>query len=245
MYFKDNLVQTATRGGGNYNAATKHIRENPYIKELFKQNPSLILDGELYKHSPEWSLQRISGTARQQEWQEECGELEYWIYDYIDSIPFKERLESLNQLRSLFPENSPIKVCEHVSVSSYIEAKKLHDLWVSDGFEGLCARNPEKEYGINKRSALYLIKLKDRQDDEGEVVDVKEGLRPEDMCFILRARNGATFAAKPMGTAEQRIYYLEHKDEYIGKQATYTYFSLSEDGIPTQPVLKHFRPNGE
>lgn len=245
MYFKDNLVQTATRGGGNYNAATKHIRENPYIKELFKQNPSLILDGELYKHAPEWSLQRISGTARQQEWQTECGELEYWIYDYIDNIPFKERLESLNQLRDLFPENSPIKICEHVSVSSYIEVKKLHDLWVSEGFEGLCARNPEKEYGINKRSALYLIKLKDRQDDEGEVIDVKEGLRPEDMCFILRAKNGATFAAKPMGTAEQRVYYLEHKDEYIGKQATYTYFSLSEDGIPTQPVLKHFRPIGE
>lgn len=245
MYYKDNLIQTATRGGGNYNASTKHIRENPYIKELFKQNPSLILDGELYKHAPDWPLQRISGTARQQEWQEECKELEYWIYDYVDTAPFKERVLVLNELKTLFPEDSPIKICDHVPVSSYIDAKKLHDAWVSEGFEGLCARNPEKEYGVNKRSALYLIKLKDRQDDEGEVIDVREGLRPEDMCFVIRAKNGAVFAAKPMGTAEERVHYLEHKENYIGKQATYTYFSLSEDGIPTQPVLKHFRPDGE
>ena len=65
------------------------------------------------------------------------------------------------------------------------------------------------------------------------------------MCFILQAKNGGTFAAKPLGTAEERIYYLEHQEEYINKQATYTYFSLSEGGVPTQPVLKHFRPEDE
>jgi hypothetical protein len=245
MYFKDNLIQTASRGGGNYNAATKHIRENPILIELFRQNPDLILDGELYKHGSEWPLQRISGLARQQEWKSECGELEYWIYDFIDNQPFKERAEILAELKSVFPEDSPIKICDHILVSSYMEAKQLHDQWVKEGFEGLCARNPEKEYGVNKRSALYLIKLKDRQDDEGIVIDVREGLRPEDMCFVLRAKNGAEFAAKPMGTAEERIKYLENKEQYIGKQATYTYFNLSSDGTPTQPVFKHFRPEDE
>lgn len=245
LYFKDNIVQTASRGGSNYNVATKHIRENPIIKELFKQNPSLILDGELYKHGPEWPLQKISGLARLQEWKEECSELEYWVYDFIDTKPFKERLQILNELKTLFSESDPVKICDHALVSSYSEAKQLHDLWVSEGFEGLCARNPEKEYGINKRSALYLIKLKDRQDAEGTVIGVKEGLRPEDMCFIIQAKNGVTFAAKPLGTAEERIYYLEHQEEYINKQATYTYFSLSEGGVPTQPVLKHFRPEDE
>lgn len=245
LYYKDNLVQTASRGGSNYNAATKHIREHPMIQALFKQNPSLILDGELYKHGSDWPLQRISGLARQQEWKEECGELEYWIYDFIDSQPFKDRLQVLNELSTFFTGDSPIKICEHVLVSNYSEAKQLHDIWVSEGFEGLCARNPEKEYGVNKRSALYLIKLKDRKDDEGTVIGVKEGLRPEDMCFILQAKNGVTFAAKPLGTAEERIYYLEHQEEYINKQATYTYFSLSEGGVPTQPVLKHFRPEDE
>jgi ATP-dependent DNA ligase len=245
MYFKNNMVQTSSRGGGSYNPATKHIRENPIIQALFKQNPDLILDGELYKHGADWPLQRISGLARQQEWKEECGELEYWIYDYVSDQPFSERLKVLNEIRGLFPEDSQIKIVEHVPVTGYLAAKELHDKWVAEGFEGLCARTPDKEYGINKRSALYLIKLKNRQDDEAEVIGVREGLRPEDMCFVLRTPKGIEFAAKPMGTAEDRINYLNNKDQYIGKQATYTYFAISNDGVPTQPVLKHFRPDDE
>ena len=246
MYFKDNLVQVASRGGGNYNAATKHLREDPIIQALFKQNPDLILDGELYKHGADWPLQRISGLARQSEWKEECGELEYWIYDYIDTKQsFSERHKVLKEMKTLFPEDSKIKIVEHVSLSTYLDVKKQHDDWVEQGFEGLCARNPEKEYGVNKRSSLYLIKLKQRQDDEAEVVGVREGLRPEDMCFVLKTKTGIEFAAKPMGTAEDRINYLNNKEKYIGLQATYTYFSLSQDGVPTQPVLKHFRPDDE
>jgi hypothetical protein len=246
MYFKDNMVQTASRGGGNYNAATKHLREDPIIQALFKQNPDLILDGELYKHGADWPLQRISGLARQSEWKEECGELEYWIYDYIDiKQPFSERHKVLKEMKTLFPEDAKIKIVDHVSLSTYLDVKKQHDDWVEQGFEGLCARNPEKEYGVNKRSSLYLIKLKQRQDDEAEVVGVREGLRPEDMCFVLKTKTGIEFAAKPMGTAEDRINYLNNKEKYIGLQATYTYFSLSQDGVPTQPVLKHFRPDDE
>lgn len=246
MYFKDNLVQTASRGGGSYNAATKHLREDPIIQALFKQNPDLILDGELYKHGADWPLQRISGLARQSEWKEECGELEYWIYDYIDTKqPFSERHKVLKEMQTLFPEDSKIKIVEHVSLSNYTDVKNQHDEWVKQGFEGLCARNPEKEYGVNKRSSLYLIKLKMYSDDEFLITGVKEGLRPEDMCFTLETKDGKPFAAKPMGTAEQRIYYLEHKDEFIGKKATCKYFTYSSDNVPTQPILVHIRPNDE
>jgi DNA ligase-1 len=245
LYCKNGIIQTASRGGGNYNAAAKHIRENPIIKELFKQNPDLILDGELYKHGSEWPLQRISGLARLKEWTEECGELEYWVYDYISDQPFKERLEVLNELRTLFSDDSPIKICEHVLVSSYIEAKQLHDQWVEEGFEGLCARNPEREYGINKRSALYLVKLKMFTDDEFLITGVKEGLREEDMCFTLQTKNGKEFSAKPIGTAEQRRYYLTHPEEYIGKMGTCKFFYYSKDGIPQLPVFKAVRDIGE
>jgi DNA ligase-1 len=245
MYYRDGLVQTASRGGHNYNAATKHIRENPIIKELFKQNPALILDGELYKHGSDWPLQRISGLTRLKEWTEECGELEYWIYDYVSSQPFKERLEILNEMRTLFPENSHIKICEHVLVSNYTDAKTLHDKWVEEGFEGLCARNPEKEYGVNKRSALYLIKMKNFTDAEFLITGVKEGLREEDMCFVLQTADGKEFSAKPIGTAEQRRYYLTHPEEFVGKMGTCKYFYYSKDGIPQLPVFKCVREPGE
>lgn len=245
IYYKNNLVQTASRGGSDYNAATKHIRENPILQALFKQNPDLILDGELYKHGSDWPLQRISGLTRLKEWTEECGQLEYWVYDYISEQPFKERLEVLNELRTLFPEDSPIKICEHVSVSNYTDAKALHDKWVAEGFEGLCARNPEREYGVNKRSSLYLIKLKNFTDSEFLITGVKEGLREEDMCFVLQTADGKEFSAKPVGTAEQRKYYLTHPDEFIGKMGTCKYFYYSQDGVPQLPVFKCVREEGE
>ena len=56
-----------------YDPATKHLREDPELLKIFAQKPDLILDGELYHHSTDWPLQRISGLARLKEWTEECG----------------------------------------------------------------------------------------------------------------------------------------------------------------------------
>ena len=238
------MIQTASRGGGNYNVATTHIREDDTLRQIFVQSPDLILDGEIYHHGTDWPLQRISGLARLQQWSDECNNLEYWIYDYISNEPFKERLDYLESLKDKFT-NSPIKILEQIPLSGYLNIKKEHDKYVQEGFEGLCARNPNREYGINKRSALYLIKLKERKDAEATIIDIKEGLREEDMCFILKMPSGLTFAAKPIGEASTRIDYLKNKDNYIGKQMTYTYFTLSKDGIPTQPVAKHIRPDDE
>jgi ATP-dependent DNA ligase len=246
LYYKDGVIQTASRGGGNYNVATKHIREDKTLIEIFRQSPDLILDGELYRHGSDWPLQRISGLARLQEWKDDCAELEYWVYDYIDTTtPFKDRWKVLSALKTLIPQTSPIKILDQKIMSGYMSIKKEHDRYVQEGFEGLCARNPDKEYGVNKRSALYLIKLKERQDDEFEVIGVREGMRPEDMCFTLKTKEGKEFAAKPVGDVQSRLYFIEHKNEFIGKFATCTYFAISSDGIPTQPVLKSFRPDDE
>lgn len=246
MYYKDGMIQTASRGGGNYNVATKHIREDATLLEIFRQSPDLILDGELYHHGADWPLQRISGLSRLQEWKDECKGLQYWVYDYVDTNkPFKDRWQVLDALKNILPEDSPVKILEQKLMSGYLNVKKEHDKYVQEGFEGLCARNPEREYGVNKRSAIYLIKLKERKDAEAKIIDVKEGLRPEDMCFVLKTPEGITFAAKPIGDIATRLKYLQNKDKYIGKQMTYTYFSLSSDGVPTQPVAKHVRPEDE
>ncbi len=240
------MIQTASRGGGNYNVATTHIREDDTLRQIFVQSPDLILDGEIYHHGTDWPLQRISGLARQQEWKDECKNLEYWVYDYVDTNKsFNERWKVLEALKQLLPDECPVKILDQKLMTGYLNIKKEHDKYVQEGFEGLCARNPNREYGINKRSALYLIKLKERKDAEATIIDIKEGLREEDMCFILKMPSGLTFAAKPIGEASTRIDYLKNKDNYIGKQMTYTYFTLSKDGIPTQPVAKHIRPDDE
>ena len=246
MYYKDGMILTASRGGKDYNVATKHLREDPVLLEIFRQSPDLILDGELYKHDVNWPLQRISGVARLKEWSDECENLEYWVYDYVDtSTPFKDRYEILMGMKELFSEDSKIKIVDHVKLRGYLTIKKEHDKYVKEGFEGLCARTADKEYGVNKRSALYLLKMKERKDGEFEIVGVKEGLRPEDMCFTLKTADGKEFQAKPIGPAESKIEYLNNRGDFIGKMATCTFFYYSEDGVPLQPVFQHVRPSDE
>lgn len=239
MYFKDGKIHTRSRGGKDYDIATEHLRKNPELISIFTETPSLILDGELYKHG--WPLQKISGLCRLQERTSECDDIEYWIYDYISDKPFTDRYKFLMNLKSKFNENSKIKILDHYKLSGYLSIKKLHDKFVQEGFEGLCARHPDKEYGIGKRSGNYLIKLKDYQDAEFEIVGVREGMRPEDMCFVLKTSAGKEFAAKPACDTQTRIYYLNNKEKYIGKMATCKFFYYSNDQVPLQPVFKSIR----
>lgn len=244
MYYKDGEIKTASRGGGTYNVATTHLRTEPKLIEFFESNPDIILDGELYKHDSQYPLQRISGLARLQEWDPECEALEYWIYDYISDKPFKKRWEFLQELTDTF-KDTKIKIVSHKLLKGYVTIKREHDRVVKEGFEGICLRNPDKEYGVNKRSGVYLLKMKQYQDAEFEIIDVRKGLRPEDMCFVLKTKDGIEFAAKPMGTAETRENYLNNKDEFIGKMATCKYFELSTGGVPMQPIMVRLRPDDE
>lgn len=246
LYYKDGEVHSASRGGGTYDIGIQHIRTNPSVLKIFQENPDIILDGEIYRHGIDWPLQRISGLARLQERKTDCDLLEYWVYDFVDkNKPFKERWEKLEQIKGLIANDAPIKILDQVVLEGYARIKAEHDKYVKEGFEGLCARNPESGYGINTRSANFLVKMKERKDDEATIIDVKEGLRPEDMSFILKTKTGIEFAAKPMGNIDTRIEYLTNKEKYIGKQMTYTYFELSSDGVPCQPVAVHIRPNDE
>ena len=243
FYCKDGIIFTASRGGKDYNCSTQHLRNDPMLQALFKAYPDMILDGELYKHG--WSLQKISGLCRLQTPTDECEQLEYWIYDYISEEPFEQRYETLNTMSELFAENSKIKIVEHIKTAGWLKVKRLQDQFVREGFEGLCARVPDKPYGVGKRSANYLIKLKDYQDAEFKIIGIKEGLRPEDMCFVMETDLGKQFTAKPACDAQTRIYYLNNPELYIGKYGTCKFFYYSEDKIPLQPVFKNVREEDE
>jgi len=241
---ENDCVITVSRGGGDYDASTTHLRLNDEMVLYLRNNPDIILDGELYKHG--WPLQRISGTARLKEWEERCGNLEYWIYDIADvNEHFTVRLDSLVNLELYFEDTPKINVLEHKLVEGWVNNKKLHDKWVSEGYEGLVSRASNKCYKAASRTTDW-IKLKIYEDAEFKIIGVSEGLRAEDMCFILETESGKEFKAKPMGTREEREEYFENSDAYIGKMGTVAYFELSEDGIPSgNTVFKSVREDGE
>lgn len=237
-------IASVSRGGGDYDPSTIDIRTDPQLVEFFKKYPDVILDGELYIHG--WSLQKISGTARLKTYEKSrCSHLQYWIYDIVDpKKSFNERLDLLSDMFLEFEGNDKVKIVEHEHVEGWTKVKRLHDKYVSEGFEGLVLRKPDKKYAPGKRNSDW-IKVKEYKDGEFEITGISEGLRDEDMCFTLKAHNGSIFKAKPIGDRELKDEYLENWPLLVGKMATVKYFDMSKDGIPMQPVFKSVRDKDE
>lgn len=250
MFVKDGEIHTSSRGGKNYDNSTYHITCNPKLKKFMLDNPTLILDGELYVHG--YSLQTLSGLARLKKETDKCDELQYYIYDVVDTNKtFEERLEILDHIKDElqldFDPNKTfedgdlqIQMVPHVKVEGWVQIKKIHDSYVKEGFEGAVIRRPDKKYGVNKRTN-DMVKVKEYRDGEFKIIGFSEGLRPEDMVFVCITEDGKEFEAKPIGPRELKHEYLERMSEIVGKMATVKYFSFSDGGTPTQPVLKCIR----
>lgn len=255
MYWDGENIQTASRGGEHYNAATSHLREHPALREIFQCNPTLILDGELYKHGK--SLQQISGAARMEKNAYDCDWLEYWVYDciHLDELDKKaaDRLAWLESLANTYNIGfNPYKRWEEgelqlqfvpqVEVSGWDNMKKLHDEYVSEGFEGLVIRDPSKPYKPNGRTN-DMIKIKQYIDETFKVIGYELGLRgSEDMCFICEMEDGRTFKAMPLGDRSVKAEYIDNFEEkYNGHLGDCKYFELSDEGKPCQPKFLAFR----
>lgn len=250
FYWKDGEIRTASRGGGDYDASTSFMRHNPKLIQFFEEHPDIVLDGELYKHGK--SLQQISGAARLEKDTAGMDWLEYYIYDVMDSAKtFEERLDILHDITDELnlgfnPEREwddgelKFQIVPQETVVGWANIQKLHDKYVGEGFEGIVIRDPSKVYNFGGRTNA-MIKVKMYKDAEFEIVGYSEGLRPEDMVFVCKTKEGKEFEAKPMGPRELKWEYLDRMDEIIGKMATVKYFYLSDEGCPLQPVLKCIR----
>lgn len=254
IYYKNGKVCTSSRGSINYDLAIHHIIHHPKLIKYFKENPEVILDGEIYKHG--WTLNKISGLCRTQVTAFDGEPLEFYLYDIVRTdLPFEERLELINEIEEVLElkpfdpyrewdkNDLKIQIVPQEFVTGWLHIKAMHDRYVSEGWEGLVIRNIKDVYGPGKRSNA-MLKIKIYQSAEYEIVGLSEGLREEDMCFVMKTPNGQEFKAKPMGDREQKQWYREHLDELIGKMGTLKYFEMSgKEGseIPQQPIFESVR----
>ena len=256
FYYKDGEILTASRGGEDYNASTTHLREDPRLLAFFEANPTVILDGELFKRGK--TLQQISGAARMEKNAYDCDWLEYWIYDcYVADRPDLKAIERyvilLNQLSENFDiplyesteddeKEWAIKILVHKSVEGWPSIMLEHDKYVSEDFEGACITDPEKPYKPGSRGN-QLIKIKKYKSEDFKVVGYKLGLRgSEDMTFTCELEDGRTFEAMPCGDRATKAEYVENFEEkYKGHKVECTFFNYSDDDIPTQPKARVFR----
>ena len=251
MYWDGKQVHTASRGGENYDPATLHLRENEQLIEFFEDHPSIILDGELYRHGK--TLQQISGAARMEKNAYDCDWLEFWVYDCYDKanpdMIANDRIKFLFEVLDVYlnpTENTkPIDLIRVVA-QTYVHGEQMiwdfHDEYVAEGFEGCVIRNPDKPYKPNGRTN-DMIKFKNYKSEDFKVIGYELGLRgSEDMTFICELDDGRTFKAMPVGDRTVKEEYVQNfESKYKGHMLECTYFNLSDDGIPTQPKGRIFR----
>lgn len=256
FYWNGKEIHTASRGGEHYDYATVHLRENPNLIAFFKANPTVILDGELFKRFK--TLQQISGAARMEKNAYECDWLEYWVYDCYDTAnPDRLAIDRWKFLVGNFAQannipiysvvsddnfESPIKLLFHEYVSGWDNMNKLHDQWVAEGFEGAVITDPNKPYKPGSR-CNNLIKIKHYQSEDFKVIGYKLGLRgSEDMTFTCELEDGRTFEAMPVGDRATKAEYVKNFDsKYKNKLGECTFFSWSDAGLPLQPRFRIFR----
>ena len=241
LFLRDGEVHTSSRGGGDYDIPATYIRQDPYIVQLLTENEGLILDGELYRHG--WNLQKISGLARKETLEEDHKQLCYHCYDIVDeSSTFKQRVERLNKFKQNCPENSKLIIIEQRLISGLDSIMEMHNEAVANGYEGLVIKDPDKEYKCGARDNRAL-KVKEFVDDEFKILGLVEGLRDEDMCFLMEMPDGTQFKAKPIGDRALKQYYRENINDIVGKMGTVKYFGMTntEHPVPNLPSFRAIR----
>ena len=244
LFMKDGEIKTSSRGGQDYDIATTYIKQDPFLLEVFNRYPNIILDGEIYRHG--WNLSTISGLCRLESVDERHKELCFHCYDIVDEeSTFNKRfaiLQNLYQLRKINYPESKLVIVEHTIVRSNQEIMAAHNKFVAEGYEGAVIRDPNEVYKCGGRDRR-MQKIKIFSDAEFKILGLVEGLRDEDMCFLMETSDGNQFKAKPIGTREDKQWYRDHIKELIGKMGTVKYFGMTntEHPVPNLPVFKSVR----
>jgi hypothetical protein len=91
-------LKTRSRGATNYDVAIQHILSHPKLIDYFKKHQNLILDGEIFKFG--YTLNKISGLCRKQEVDSDMQNLEFYLYDIVDTTKnFCDRLSCIKELK--------------------------------------------------------------------------------------------------------------------------------------------------
>lgn len=230
---EEGVVVLQSRGGDPY--TVHHIQE-----ELQGMVPAgIVLDGEIYKHGV--SLQKINSWVKRP--QEDSAKLNYVLYDHVArENPEVDWMTREMHLKSFFVRNPqrksviPVTSCQVFDEASVQHA---HNDYVSQGYEGAIVRSASGIYRFGYRSS-DLLKLKNFEDDEFEIVDCDQGKGKFLYVPIFKCvtADGKTFDVVPKGTAEERKAMLEDglQGKHNGKMLTVRYFNYTPDGIPFQVV---------
>ena len=223
----------------------RHIEKE--LEPLFKENPGLVIDGELYNHNLKNDFGKIQSLLTKKDVGlfdqiEAETTIQYHVYDFVSDEPFTSRfISGMKKLSDL----KYVKIVKTTRVWDLDSIYKKNALFLEMGYEGTMVRLSVKGYEQNKR-ASQLIKLKKFEDSEFVIKSVNEGkgqwsgFAKSLTCYT---RDGSsTFDAGCSGNQALLKNILENADDYIGGKTTVQYFGVFPSGKPRFPVaVKYFK----
>jgi ATP-dependent DNA ligase len=224
-----------------------HIEEN--LKNLFLQNPTLCLDGELYNYDLRQQLNELMKLVRRtvnitsEDLIQSEQMVRYYIYDGYGfasatnpyHILWHDNSYSIRKslIDNIIHNNSKyLREVQDYSFSSIDELMEIYNGQIEDGQEGLILRRWDAQYE-NKRSK-NLLKMKPEDSSEGVIQDIKEGTGNwSGMGKVITLRwNDKIFDASFKGTMGECTQFLKDKEQWIAKEVTFLYNGLTGLGTP-------------
>lgn len=254
---KEMIVLSSRQGKQFPVCLVKHIKDDLLV--FFRENPEIVLDGEFYIHNPSEEfvdkfkelkgkedkkvaiiniVAGIVAVGRKSPVELEIErELKYHVFDVIDDDDMVKRNTMLDYIFSMYKFDHVIKVERRIA-KNWDETKKIFAEFIKDNYEGIIIRKFDSKYLQGHRSN-EVFKYKEFFDMEVEIQDCIEGTGNDQgkaiwICIIPDSNK--TFNCRSSVSDDQRKYYFEHKDEFIGKMLTVRYQELTDSGIPRFPV---------
>ena len=227
---------TLTSRNGKPHVGLQHIRDE--LLTLMRDGEAW--DGELYRHGT--PFQTIISLVKKD--QPDSKLVQYHVYDVVDDT--KSFVSRYSRALSWTPDDydngyqnvesiNPVVVVGACLARSHEDVETRHEQFVERGYEGVMLRHGDCSYKQGSRSH-ELLKVKAFCDGEFEIVDVVPGIgkMSNQGIFVCRTAEGVEFRAKPKGRDSLRQEYLTNKQNYIGRQLTVQYFSMT-DSTPAAP----------
>lgn len=236
-------IRCIVKKDGMWSRNGKKIVSAPHIfdaiEHLFKADPNLIFDGELYADKFANDFNAICSLVKKTKptWadlNEAKDKIQYHIYDLpSNDDTFVKRYKKLTNMS--LPQCCILVKTEQLDNLNDVNA--YYEDYMSAGYEGQMIRLDSKYE--NKRSKS-LLKHKSFIDEEYIILDVEEGGGNKTGMvgsFVFKTKEGKTFNSSPKFNWEECIKMWNDRKNLIGKTATVKYFNLTPDGVPRFPYV--------
>ncbi len=237
---------------GAYSRTGKQFKNLAHIElaliSFFKQNPDVILDGELYNHKLKNDFEKIISLVRKQkptadDRLDAQHLVQFHVYDYFDGVKYDSYKTRMQQLVTSDIYDAQIKYVPAKLVDSYNYARDIHAEFLDQGYEGSIIRLD----GLYKHGRSYdLMKFKDFSDTEATIIGYETGKGKRTGTigkFLMQDDEGNKFGCPPGKGYNYKdlANILDNIGDYIGKRATFTYFQRTQAGSYRHPLFKCIR----